>query len=611
MHTPAGVEELERWRRRAERLRAQGEPLLLYDVVREGLERWPDDVRLRQLQALALADSGATVRAAAVADSLRCDGLDDEETLGLIARIAKQLWAASEDPAQSASLLARAAEAYETAYRRTGGYWTGINAATLARLGGDTDRASGIAREVGEKCRAELQQGASDPYWATATLGEAALVLGDLADARHWYARAAAIGADRLGALASTRRNARLLLDAANADPRWIDETLRVGRVTVFAGHMIDRPERASPRFPADIEGDVVQALRTRIKALDCRVGYASAACGADILFLEALLERGGEAHVVLPYERDQFMEDSVLGICGDAWAPRFERVLREAADVTIASPQRSAREPIVYDYANMLLHGFAVNRARQLETEMVPIAVWDGGEPDGPGGTRSAVERWQRLGFTVDVIDVRPFIGARGARTVAAPQPAAAEPPGAAVAKQVVAMLFADVVGFSTLPEEDVPRFVEHFLGAVGALIRRSPYAPVTRNTWGDGLYFVFDDVRDAGLFALDLCTMVASTDWRERGLSRDLELRIALHAGPAYACADPVTLQPSYFGSHVSRAARIEPVTPPGQIYGSQAFAALAAAGGVTAFQCDYVGRVPLAKGYGTLAMYHVVRR
>jgi hypothetical protein len=59
---------------------------------------------------------------------------------------------------------------------------------------------------------------------------------------------------------------------------------------------------------------------------------------------------------------------------------------------------------------------------------------------------------------------------------------------------------------------------------------------------------------------------------------------LRIALHAGPVYSCIDPVTGNPNYIGSQVSHAARIEPVTPPGQVYASQAFAALAAAQRVT---------------------------
>jgi len=89
---------------------------------------------------------------------------------------------------------------------------------------------------------------------------------------------------------------------------------------------------------------------------------------------------------------------------------------------------------------------------------------------------------------------------------------------------------------------------------------------------------------------------------------LPKAINLRIALHAGPVYQCVDPVTEQPSYTGTHVSRAARIEPITPPGQVYASQAFAALAAAQGVKEFTCDYVGQTPLAKGYGTFATYHV---
>jgi class 3 adenylate cyclase len=56
------------------------------------------------------------------------------------------------------------------------------------------------------------------------------------------------------------------------------------------------------------------------------------------------------------------------------------------------------------------------------------------------------------------------------------------------------------------------------------------------------------------------------------------------------------------------VSQAARIEPVTPPGQVYVSEAFAAAAAARGVQVFTCDYVGRLPLAKGYGDYPLYHL---
>jgi hypothetical protein len=67
-------------------------------------------------------------------------------------------------------------------------------------------------------------------------------------------------------------------------------------------------------------------------------------------------------------------------------------------------------------------------------------------------------------------------------------------------------------------------------------------------------------------------------------------------------------VTGAPLFTGPHTSRAARIEPVTPPGQVYASSAFAAVAAASGVRGIRLQYIGRIPLAKGYGLLGLYHV---
>ena len=112
-----------------------------------------------------------------------------------------------------------------------------------------------------------------------------------------------------------------------------------------------------------------------------------------------------------------------------------------------------------------------------------------------------------------------------------------------------------------------------------------------------------------DAGEFALELCDAVKNAEWENTGLPQ-LSVRIGLHAGPVYRIIDPVTGQPNYIGTHVSQAARIEPITPPNQVYASQAFAALASADPHKTFKCEYVGQTPMAKGYGTLPTY-VVRR
>jgi class 3 adenylate cyclase len=157
-------------------------------------------------------------------------------------------------------------------------------------------------------------------------------------------------------------------------------------------------------------------------------------------------------------------------------------------------------------------------------------------------------------------------------------------------------------------LSEAEVPRFVEHFLGAIRRLSEKFAESVLAKNTWGDGLYFVFSDIGVAGNFALELANLAAKTKWQEQGLRPELNLRIGLHAGPVYEFDDPITARRSYSGTHVSRAARIEPITPPGQVYASEAFAALAAAQRTNSFTCDYVGQTLMAKGYGTLPTYHV---
>ena len=90
--------EIAETRSRAEKFLAQGEPLLAYDLVSEGLMKWPQDVRLRQLQGLALARSGATQRANVVLEKLRNERQADEETLGMLARTLKDLAATARLP---------------------------------------------------------------------------------------------------------------------------------------------------------------------------------------------------------------------------------------------------------------------------------------------------------------------------------------------------------------------------------------------------------------------------------------------------------------------------------------------------------------------------------
>ena len=133
-------------------------------------------------------------------------------------------------------------------------------------------------------------------------------------------------------------------------------------------------------------------------------------------------------------------------------------------------------------------------------------------------------------------------------------------------------------------------------------------------RNTWGDGLYFVFDTVRAAGCYALDIRDFIndriQSQSWTTLGLPASLTLRLTLYAGTVVRCLDPLMERENYMGKPVSRVARLEPATPPGEVYASEAFAALAAVERVTEFTCEHVQQPTWTTHYSTFPAY-VVRR
>lgn len=575
-----------------------GEPLIAFDLVQEGLKYYPGQPRLRQLQALSLSRSGATREANAILNGLLSDGHRDEETLGILASTFKDLASELTSAADRDGYLREAYRLYVEAYDRTRGYYPGINAAALAVVLGDHEDGRRIASEV----RRNLQgQQFGHDYWAMATLAEAALILGEWQDALDCYRRSIEIAGREFGNVHSTRRNARLLLEHLQPRPpqfqsNAIESCLRIPNVVVFAGHMIDQPGRAAPRFPQEMEPVLRAQLRERLSALNAGFGYTSAACGSDILFAEVMLELGNEVQIVLPYEKERFIEDSVDIMPDTRWKERCENVIQRAAGVTVASDRLLKPGGVQYEYANLYLFGMALARARQLDTALRPLAIWDGAPGDGEGGTASAVERWHGHGLPVELIST-----GEGDTKTGRTQRRPVEHP------EICGLLFGDAVGFSKLSEEELPRFVSDFLGLVGELANTHP--PLIRNTWGDGLYLVFPNVREAGIFALELCSRVSATNWNDKGL-RDLNLRVGLHAGPVFPCIDPVTNRLNYIGTHVSRAARIEPITPPGHVYASQAFAAIAAVDQVKEFTCDYVGRIGLAKGYGAYRTY-IVRR
>lgn len=600
-----------------------GEPLMAYDLISEGLQSRPQDPRLRSLQALALLRSGAVEQASKLLQKLYDEGRRDKETMGLLARVSKELAGQATDPTAKKWRWRLAYELYAAAYEQTGGYWTGINAATIARYLGEKEEAVALSHRVTEQCLLALPGKAADPgelYWLQVTLGEAALIREEWQEAENWYTQASRGAAGRYGDLASTRRNVRLLLEVMRVTPavrERLEGCFRISPVVVFSGHMIDQPGRPQPRFPDFLEQQVARKIADTLERLYARIGVSSAACGGDILFLEAMQDRGGETIVVLPIRKEEFRQTSVDIIPGADWSQRFDRVIEHASRLIIASEYRTTGDELTYSYANLIQDGLAILRARAMDTEVIPLVVWDGKTGDRSGGTASLVQHWQTYGLEPEVINtIKLFSEISLVVSPAGPVKATGRrggPPRSGpsdLTQELKAILFADVVGSGRIREEQVPAFVDHFMGAIYNLLAASPHKPLLTNTWGDALYAVFASIQDAGNFALQLRDRISSTNWRDQGLPHDINLRISLHAGPVYCYEKPFFRELAYTGSHIVWAAGIEPITPPGQVYASQQFAALASAQRVEGYFFEYVGQVPLPKQSGIIPLYLVHR-
>ncbi|MEY2576662.1 MAG: hypothetical protein QOF80_2149 [Verrucomicrobiota bacterium] len=602
------MDDIDAVRAFVKRALSAGEFLTAYDAARAAIENHPDDDWLQQRIALALAQMGSSRRAQDILNTLVAKDPTNRETLSILGRTCKDRWCATPD---NEHYLRQAFDYYNRAFELPPpDSYPGINAATIAFLLNERDKADRIAKTVLEICQTQ-----PDDYWKHATVAEALVVLGDAEGAKSAYRAAVAAESDNLRAFSSTRKQARTLSRQLYGRADMFDECFPIPKLVVFSGHMIDAPDRRNPRFPMAKEGEVRELLEKQLAAMNAGIGFGSAASGSDILFLEAMLARGGTIHLVLPWPAEEFEKTSVAIAREGDWVERFHKVLAQAASIRILGELYMPGSATGFEYCNLAVNGLARLFARSLDLEITPLAVWDG-FAGAPGGTGSFVRYWRTHRVPVKIVPIatKPpsmLTSSEAFETDANDSDDEFEAWVRASGRQEIkAIMFADVVGYSKLPETVIPKYVAQFNQRVSRLMAESSSAPINVNTWGDGLFFVFNGVEDAGRFALDLRDLVISTDWVDLGLPRQLSIRIGVHAGPVYVNFDPVVRQISFTGAHVSRAARIEPITHEGEVFASEEFAALAAADQSKGFSCDLVGTTALAKSYGLFRVYSLER-
>lgn len=602
----------------------QGEMALAYDLIQSALETEGPDIELLEYKFRALRGLGAEAEADALIVELLAKGHETPETLGFRASQQKKRSLRRTEPGDVRAGLEEALALYQHAaarYRRTDG-WYYVNIATISRLLGRRTEARKAARqalaEVAETTAAE----AGEQFgWVLGTRGEAALVLEREEEAVGHYQALVDFAREYHAweMVSSVRRNARVLLhgapglESAAVDAERIESMLATPPIAICVGHMVDAPGRKPVRFPATLVDRAHESAEEFVERWEPSFGYGSLACGTDIIFHEVLAERGVPRLAVLPYPREKFLQQSVVRADDCRWIERFEELWRSSDRTNEVAPDAFEWESLCYDFANEVTLGLALLKAEELGSQVVGFALWDGKVGDGPGGTESVIRLWRSGSNQIAVEIVSPEDLESGCTSPRRFEEVLAEKERHPLQEEgaaIMALLFADAKGFSALGELGAEAFAQSYLGVVGEVADGYREAIFEANTWGDAVFFAMTDVEAAGALALELCSSLEEARPRllQAGLPESTGLRVALHAGPVRLLHDPIRKQSRVSGTQISKAARIEPVTPPGHVYASEAFAALSRARSARGYRCRYVGATSLAKDYGRHPLYLV---
>jgi hypothetical protein len=514
----------------------------------------------------------------------------DPDAVALGARLLKDVALAACGPRRTA--FARAStRRYHALFQRFGGLYGAVNAATMTLVAGD--RAGGQAQATAA-LRIPPPPGLTGEaaYYETASRAEASFLIGDLDVARETMVQALAHAPQAFAAHASTLRQLEMLCRETGVDPTWLS-TFRPPICAHFTGHILDGSRQGV--LNGDLRGEADRVVRE----LGIGFAYGGLAAGADIVFAEALLQAGAELHLVLPVDLSSFVAVSVAPFGAD-WVGRFERCFSQAASVRYASQDPYVGDEQVFAYASQIAMGCAVLRAQTLATEAVQVAVWDGHSAAGPAGVAVDLAYWAKGGRRQVVIPVRR-----------PPPPRAPRPRvDSSASRAMKAMLFADVKGFGSLRDDQIPAFFETVMGRMAKVVEGLDAGPRHVETWGDGLFLVFDQPIDAALGALALQEAHRALDLRALGLPRGLGLRIGGHYGPVHLGVNPLTKTPAVVGAHVVVAARIEPDVAPGSACVSEALAGALATFHGDRVRCGYVGRTQGRKGFPAAPIFNLTR-
>ena len=159
------------------------------------------------------------------------------------------------------------------------------------------------------------------------------------------------------------------------------------------------------------------------------------------------------------------------------------------------------------------------------------------------------------------------------------------------------------DVAGWSRLKAHEIHAYATTGLHTLSTMLIDHDFV----NTWGDAIVATFDSAKCAAENALRIRDFFANS-YPERGVASGLTCRVSLHVGEVISCDNALRNGKDIFGEAVHVAARLEPVTMPGNIFCTKQVADMLSEVHGSAPRAWPIGPLDLAKDFGRVEVYVV---
>jgi hypothetical protein len=175
--------------------------------------------------------------------------------------------------------------------------------------------------------------------------------------------------------------------------------------IIAVAGRRIDADGTKPARFPLKNVALVQQRLEDLFSRKAATALVSSGACGADLVALTAATSRRMRRRMVLPFDRNEFRATSVIDRPGD-WGRVYDQMLTELDNTgdVVTLPGYDVGQA-AYAAANETILREATMLARDGNTEVVAVLVWEGAPRDGADMTAAFGDEARRRGCRVEEV--------------------------------------------------------------------------------------------------------------------------------------------------------------------------------------------------------------